>query len=437
MSASPAGGAPSAAAAQRTSALWRPDVSSPSAAPPAPAGSPESLSYYFIDSCKHYRGPVALGTLRMLFSEGVITPRTYVFAEQLADEREWVRIERLPRLLDALKEPVAPIAEESAKDGAEIAPNGWQAPQHSRGSFDVAHDRRKDAAAHEPLDAHAPKAAHAPIVATPRVDVTLQPANVSVDSKEELSAALSAASKPKLASPGESARAVPWYKRVFGKKDKSPAPAEAAGRAEPTKWSFGQPLEEVALRDGVPEVLVSLRQVLWDLDGQLSEGIFRVSPAASDLKAHRLLVESGQFDQLNNVDCVAQLIKLWFKELPQSVFSPQLNAVVDGVPQNGEQCAQVVRQMPELHRRVVRWLLQLFTDVCRHETENRMTATSLTIVFSPNLLDPPASVDPMLSLELNKRMVRFLEKLFDYWNQHGTLDDSEEAPGAQAALIID
>ena len=171
---------------------------------------------------------------------------------------------------------------------------------------------------------------------------------------------------------------------------------------------------------------------------------------------------------------MAQLIKLWFKELPESIFAPQLKPIVDGVPQDGEQCAQVVREMPEVHRRVVDWLLELFTDVCRHEADNRMTATvsppttrlrlpsrdarrlirdecaasmtaasppsvtsitsvtsvtlrclrrltvqSMTIVFSPNLLDPPMTVDPMLALELNKRIVRFLERLFEYWNQNG------------------
>ena len=34
------------------------------------------------------------------------------------------------------------------------------------------------------------------------------------------------------------------------------------------------------------------------------------------------------------VDCVAQLIKLWFKELPESIFAPQLKPIVDGVRAN-------------------------------------------------------------------------------------------------------
>lgn len=216
---------------------------------------------------------------------------------------------------------------------------------------------------------------------------------------------------------------MPWYKKMFG--GKKPPGSVVTDRIEPTQWSFGRPLTDVPLVDGVPEVLVVLRRVLWERCGHLSEGIFRVSPAATELRAHRMCVESGRFDKLVDVDCIAQLIKLWFKELPESVFAPQLNSIVDGVAQSGDQCAQVVRQMPELHQRVVCWLLELFTDICRHETANRMTATSLTIVFSPNLLDPPLNVDTMVALELNKRMVRFLERLFDFWNTHGSLNAEE------------
>jgi hypothetical protein len=225
---------------------------------------------------------------------------------------------------------------------------------------------------------------------------------------------------------GEAAhRPSPWYRRILGggRRTQKSEPGKDATliRQQPAKFAFGQPLHTCPLVDGVPQVLTELRRVLWERRGQLSEGIFRVSAAASELQEARQLAEAGQFDALQDVDCVAQLIKLWFKELPQSILEPQLKPIVDGVPQDGEQCAQVVQQMPELNLCVIDWLLRLFCDICRHEAENRMTAMSLTIVFAPNLFDPPLTVDPMLALELNKRVVRFLERLFDYWNQHGSL----------------
>lgn len=232
--------------------------------------------------------------------------------------------------------------------------------------------------------------------------------------------------KPKLPSfaalPTAPARPLPWYKRFRRRNQQSNLPPiPISPPREVTKWSFGQPISEVSLSDGVPYVLTALRSAMWKRQGQLSEGIFRVSPAASDLKAHRAMVEAGRFDELHDVDCIAQLIKLWFKELPESVFAPQFSKIVDSEVQRDEQCAQIVLCLPEVHQSTVIWLLQLFTDICRHETQNRMTAQSLTIVFSPNLLDPPSDVNPIFALELNKRMVRFLERLFDYWNHHGSL----------------
>ena len=42
-----------------------------------------------------------------------------------------------------------------------------------------------------------------------------------------------------------------------------------------------------------------------------------------------------------------------------------------------------------------------------------MTRKSLSIVFAPNLVDPPPGMPPMLALELNHRVVAFLERLLE------------------------
>ena len=139
-----------------------------------------------------------LSTLRTLFAEEIITKRTYVFAEHLSSEREWVRIERLPALLEALQQPPAeeqqltpteePSTDLNREDSISKAPTNWTAPQRSRrtsedgGGFEAVALAAAGApsTAGASLDAQAPKVAHAPIVATPRVDVQLQPANISV-----------------------------------------------------------------------------------------------------------------------------------------------------------------------------------------------------------------------------------------------------------------
>ena len=63
-----------------------------------------------------------------------------------------------------------------------------------------------------------------------------------------------------------------------------------------------------------------------------------------------------------------------FRELPESIFAPELVGIVDGMMQTGEQCAELCYRLPEPNRTVVLWLLDLIVDLCRHESDNRMTA---------------------------------------------------------------
>ena len=49
----------------------------------------------------------------------------------------------------------------------------------------------------------------------------------------------------------------------------------------------------------------------WGDNGHVIEGIFRVSPATSQLKASRQLFESGKHKEIRDMESVAHLVKLW------------------------------------------------------------------------------------------------------------------------------
>jgi hypothetical protein len=120
-------------------------------------------------------------------------------------------------------------------------------------------------------------------------------------------------------------------------------------------------------------------------------------------------------EQLEGAEAIASLIKAWFASLPDSVLLPVLETVIDGPPEGSTDCYAVVERLPALNRAVIEWLLQLICDVARHEETNRMTVQSLVIVFAPNVVDPPPTFPPLLGLELNRRVVLFLERAFDEW----------------------
>ena len=93
----------------------------------------------------------------------------------------------------------------------------------------------------------------------------------------------------------------------------------------------------------------------------------------------------------------------------------------------------MLRSLPRPQRPIVDWLLQLLADIAHFEATNRMTFKSLVTVFAPNLVDPPQSVPPLLALEVNRRVVTFVERLVESEVAQGQLKPSPQLAGARAA----
>ena len=373
--------------ASASDGLWKPHQSTSTKA-----------TWYFIDANRAYRGPVTKETLHFLFSTKAITPNTYVFCESSSTSRAWTRIRKMPELSEALSQPLpsssaAPAASADASSPAAAAPD----PKSST----------RNPLAAGASGPSAPLAADSPMVATPRATVTMVPQAMKAQEGVKLSTyfkTTGVATKPKKKG------------GFFGKK--------------PGKHEFGQPLPSVVIDgDGVPEGLSLLQACLARGKGETVEGIFRVSPATSTLKACRALAEAGRHTEIDDMESVAHLIKLWFRELPDSIFAPELAPIVDGTISDPHECVALCHRLPALNQKTVFWLLGLITEICRHEAANRMTAQGLIIVFAPNLVGPPPTMDPYLSLELNKRVVQFLELLFEAHNATAGRDTSVRAAG--------
>ena len=205
----------------------------------------------------------------------------------------------------------------------------------------------------------------------------------------------------------------------------------SAGPEAPNRSVFGLPLELAPLdaKSGVPEVLCAMRRLLFENNGHLVEGIFRVSPGASSLQDARRLTEAGQLAHVKEPECLSQLIKHWFRDLPESIFTPCLRTIVDGPPPHGDAAyGELLGTLLPVQRATVEWLLRLFADIVAHEATNRMTFKSLATVFAPNLVDPPPSVPPLLALEINRRVMTFVERLVEHEVASGCLAGPRAAP---------
>lgn len=71
----------------------------------------------------------------------------------------------------------------------------------------------------------------------------------------------------------------------------------------------------------IPEVLHLLKKSLIGANGLQSEGIFRLAGEVADINETKNLLNTKQFETSTNVNTVATLIKVWFRELPTPILN--------------------------------------------------------------------------------------------------------------------
>ncbi|CAM9539661.1 unnamed protein product [Ascophyllum nodosum] len=175
------------------------------------------------------------------------------------------------------------------------------------------------------------------------------------------------------------------------------AVAEVRGEGE-TGEVFGRPLSDF---EDTPPLLLECMGFL-DAQGLYVPGLFRVpgnTETIRDLKARFDAGEHVEFDEkIHNVNEVATLLKMYFRELPDPVFPTahyhtMLEASGKGQPEFVETARLCVGQFPRINFTCLRLLFAFLYRVSLCSGDNKMTTENLGIVFAPNLLRAPNATD--------------------------------------------
>ena len=154
---------------------------------------------------------------------------------------------------------------------------------------------------------------------------------------------------------------------------------------------FGAPLSAVQQMTGQPLplcILHAMRYVLHNCKDSL--GIFRRSGVRTRILQLKEELENNpertDFEGLSPYD-VADLIKQYFRDLPQCLFTSQLSGVMLKSPP--ERWLEVIEHclllLPDENRQVLHCLLLFLHDVAQHSDTHQMTASNLAICFAPSL----------------------------------------------------
>ncbi|XP_017266569.1 unconventional myosin-IXb isoform X2 [Kryptolebias marmoratus] len=157
----------------------------------------------------------------------------------------------------------------------------------------------------------------------------------------------------------------------------------------------------------VPKVMEMLLMHV-ELNGLYTEGIYRKSGSACQARElHQILEINPAGAMLDNfpIHTITGLVKRWFRELPDplmtfSLYNDFLQAAE--LPERAEQIRAVYKKIDELppaNYNTLERLIFHLVKVTKEEKYNKMTPSSLAIVFAPCILRSPDTTDPFLCMK--------------------------------------
>ncbi|KAL8089430.1 hypothetical protein AgCh_039039 [Apium graveolens] len=159
--------------------------------------------------------------------------------------------------------------------------------------------------------------------------------------------------------------------------------------------------------NSVPTILLLMQERLYTQKGLKAEGIFRINPENSKEEHVRDQLNKGIVPKDIDVQCLAGLIKAWFRELPFGVL--------DGLfPEEVLQCnteeesVELVKQLKPTETALLNWAIDLMADVVEHEDSNKMNARNIAMVFAPNMTQMS---DPLTALMHAVQVMNLLKTL--------------------------
>lgn len=172
---------------------------------------------------------------------------------------------------------------------------------------------------------------------------------------------------------------------------------------QPDKRQFGVALELAECTEvpgyasPIPTVLVTLRKHLLAGGGLEQVGIFRMECDAGELQKAKDEMNQDAFTGSKDVHVIANLIKLWFRELPSPLLASIENEELPSSPLHGGDnpssslsfVGTVLTTIPEPGKSAMEYLLDICVKVVGASHTNRMTAEALANIFTPLLMHPP------------------------------------------------
>ncbi|XP_065693473.2 protein FAM13A isoform X7 [Patagioenas fasciata] len=199
-------------------------------------------------------------------------------------------------------------------------------------------------------------------------------------------------------------------------------------------------------KNGIPIVVWNIVEYLTQ-HGMTQEGLFRVNGSMKMVEQLRLQYERGEEVELvkdGDVYSAASLLKLFLRELPDGIITSalhprfiQLYQDTRNDMQKESNLKELLKELPDAHYCLLKYLCQFLIKVAEHHVENRMNLCNLATVFGPNCFHVPSGFEGMKEQEIcNKIMTKMLENYNTLFELEGLKKDEEKPVCEELARII-
>ncbi|KAJ1974813.1 hypothetical protein H4R34_004579 [Dimargaris verticillata] len=193
-----------------------------------------------------------------------------------------------------------------------------------------------------------------------------------------------------------------------------------------TRPLFGEALETIMQYTpavdvdlGIPRVLTYLTDLILQLNGQQSEGIFRVPGDAEQVDQLKQRLDLGDYAtnlDLRDPNIPGSLLKQWLRELPHPLILHEYHATCVQNPQDPETVLKVMSNLRGVRLRVADYMVQFLQVFAKPDNSrlSRMDISNLAMVFAPAFLTCPSG-DLKEAFANSQAEQLFLKTLLKVW----------------------
>ncbi|XP_060272876.1 protein FAM13A isoform X10 [Ovis aries] len=211
---------------------------------------------------------------------------------------------------------------------------------------------------------------------------------------------------------------------------------------------FGVSLQDLhrqgLTENGVPAIVGSIVEYLT-AHGLTQEGLFRVNGNVKVVEQLRWKFESGvpvELGRDGDVCAAASLLKLFLRELPESVITSTLQPrflqlFQDERNDEESNLRALIEELPDTHYCLLKYLCQFLSKVAKHHVQNRMNVHNLATVFGPNCFHVPPGLEGVKEQDLcNKIMAKILENYNTLFEVEYMENDNQRCENLARLIVV-